>query len=114
MPKITFTREGQDVECEKGANLRTVAMENGIELYPGMKRHFNCHGKGMCGDCRVYVKSGMENTSRRGPIEKFRVGVSWFRIGHEEEVRLACQTKVEGDVVVYTQPEFNWFGDAFK
>jgi hypothetical protein len=37
--------------------------------------------------------------------------VSWFKFGHEHEVRLACQTSVIGNVEVLTQPEFNWFGE---
>ena len=113
MPKLNFSREGMQVECEKGANLREVAIANGIELYPGMTRYFNCHGKGLCGECRVFIKNGMEHTSPKGVVEKFRIGVSWFKFGHESEVRLACQTRVEGDIDVHTQPGFNWFGTAF-
>ncbi|MEM7230525.1 MAG: hypothetical protein AAF517_00030 [Planctomycetota bacterium] len=114
MPKITFTRENKVVECESGANLRQVAIDNDVQLYPGIKQLMNCTGKGLCGECRVHVKEGMENTGKKGAIESFRIGVSWFKFGHEDEVRLACKTKVEGDVEVFTQPEFNWFGEAFK
>ena len=61
MPKITFTREKKTVECEEGEKLRDVAIANEIQLYPGMKRFFNCHGFGQCGECRVHVTKGMEN-----------------------------------------------------
>lgn len=111
MPKITFTREKKTVECEKGENLRRVAMKNGIQLYPGMKKHFNCRGHGQCGECRVYVSKSMEGLSPKTLMEKFRIAVSWFKFGHEHEVRLACQARVEGDVEVLTQPEFNWCGE---
>ena len=110
MPKITFTREKKEVACDRGANLREVAIRNDIQLYPGMKKHFNCRGKSMCGECRVYIVRGMENLEPKTAREKFRIGVSWFKFGHEDEVRLACQTRVEGDIEVFTQPEFNWFG----
>lgn len=111
MPKIHFTREKKVIECAEGANLRQVALQNSVELYPGMKRIFNCHGFGHCGECRVHVLKGMENLSPKGLKEKFRIAVSWFKFGHEHEVRLACQAKVQGDVEVFTQPEFNWFGE---
>ena len=61
MPKVTFTREKKTVECEEGEKLRNVAIANEIELYPGMKRYFNCRGFGQCGECRVHVTKGMEN-----------------------------------------------------
>jgi ferredoxin len=111
MPKITFTREKKTVECEKGANLRAVAMEHGIEVYPGLKKYLNCHGFGHCGECRMHVLKGMQNLSSMTFKEKFRIALSWFKFGHEDEVRLSCQTKVLGDIEVLTQPEFNWFGE---
>lgn len=111
MPKITFTREKKVVECASGSNLRAVALENGIQLYPGLKRFANCRGFGHCGECRVYAVKGMENLGPKTLKEKFRIAVSWFKFGHEHEVRLACQASVEGDVEVLTQPEFNWFGE---
>ena len=123
MPKITFVRENRTIEVPEGTNLRQAAMAEGIELYSdelfpgvnvGLKRKLNCHGFGHCGECRVYVKQGMENTTRKTLKERFRIGVSFFKFDHEHEVRLACQTSVTGDLEVYTQPEFNWFGDRSK
>jgi ferredoxin len=110
MPKITFLNEKQVVECEDGANLRKVALKNGVELYPGIKKYFNCRGFSQCGECRVHVKKGMEQLTPKTFMEKIRVGLSFFNIGHEDEVRLACQCRVLGDVEVETQPEFNLFG----
>ncbi len=110
MPKIKFIRENREIEVEPGANLRQAARKNGIQLYPGIFRLVNCHGFGQCGECRVYIKKGMENTSKPGFLERLRTKVSFFHIEHDHEVRLACQTEVNGDIEVYTQPEFNWFG----
>ena len=62
MPTIKFTREKKAVQCERGANLRQAAMENGVQLYHGMAKHFNCRGKSLCGECRVHVIKGMERT----------------------------------------------------
>lgn len=114
MAKIKFVRENIEVECEDGENLRKVAMREGVELYPGVHKYLNCHGMAQCGECRVYVKKGMESTSQPRFLELARTRFSYFRIGHEDEVRLACQMTVEGDVEIYTQPEFNWFGTGKK
>lgn len=110
MPQIHFTKEGKVVECERGEKLRDVARRHGIELYPGLKRILNCRGLGHCGECRVHVTGGAENLSKKGLREKFRIAVSWFKLGNEDRVRLACQARVEGDVTIETQPDFNWFG----
>ena len=114
MPTIKFVRENQEIEVEEGANLRKEAIKAGIQLYPGIHKIANCHGFAQCGECRVYIKEGMENTSKPGFLEKMRLAVGYFTIDHEHEVRLACQTKVLGDISVYTQPEFNWAGTAFS
>ena len=111
MPTVKFTREKKSVECEKGENLRALALKQGIQLYPGLKRILNCRGHASCGECRVHVVKGMENLAPKTVLEKIRIALSWFKFGHEHEVRLACQAKVEGDVEVFTQPEFNWFGE---
>jgi ferredoxin len=114
MPKITFSRENREIEVPAGTNLRKAALEEGIQLYPGIKKYLNCHGFSQCGECRVYIQKGMENTSEKTFLEKLRIAVSWFKFGHENEVRLACQTFVNGDIEVRTQPEFNWFGERKK
>ena len=36
MPVIRFVREGRDIECYPGENLREVALREGIQLY-GLK-----------------------------------------------------------------------------
>ena|SRR6266540_3965457 len=114
MPKITFTRENQVIEVPEGTNLRKAALAEGIELYRGVSRYLNCHGFSQCGECRVHITKGMENTSPKTFREKLRIAMSWFKIGHEDKVRLACQTRVLGDIEVRTQPEFNWFGERKK
>lgn len=114
MPKIKFLREGVELDVPQGANLRQCAMQHGVQLYRGIFQKLNCHGLGQCAECRVLVKKGMENTSKPNLIEKARALLGFYRVGHEDEMRLACQTKVLGDIEVHTQPEFNWFGRAKK
>jgi ferredoxin len=113
MPTITFSDEKKEIQVPAGANLRTEALRAGVQLYPGVHRFLNCHGFGQCGSCRVLVTKGMENTSRKGLLESARLAVSLAYIGNEKEMRLACQTRVNGDITVQTKPPLNLYGDNF-
>jgi ferredoxin len=113
MPTITFANEKKEIQVPDGANLRQEALAAGVTLYPGVHRIVNCHGLGQCGSCRVLVTKGMENTSPRGLLEKARMAVSLAYIGNEKTMRLACQTKVLGDITVETTPPLNLFGENF-
>ena len=84
-----------------------------MQLYPVVHKLLNCHGLGQCGSCRVLITKGMENTSRRGLLESARMAVSLAYIGNEKTMRLACQTKVNGDITVETTPPLNLFGENF-
>ncbi len=90
----------------------------GIELYPGIHRILNCHGFGQCGSCCVKVKKGKENLSPQTFYERLRMIVGMFtsaaRKGHEDELRLACRTRVLGDVEIETKPDLmNLYGERF-
>ena len=113
MPTITFTSEKKEIQVPAGANLRTEALRAGVQLYPGVHKLLNCHGLGQCGSCSVLITKGMENTSRRGLLESARMAVSLAYIGNEKTMRLACQTKVNGDITVETTPPLNLFGENF-
>ena len=111
MPKVRFLRSNVEVEVETGANLRQVAKRNGVQLYPGIHRFANCRGLAQCGSCRVLLENGTENNA--GPktfLEKVRLAVAFFNIGQEEKFRLACQTKVMGDLEVLERPPTNVSG----
>ena len=113
MPTITFTSEKKEIQVPAGANLRTEALRAGVQLYPGVHKVLNCHGLGQCGSCRVLITKGMENVSGKGFMESARLAVSLAYIGNEQSMRLACQTKVNGDITVETKPPLNLFGDNF-
>jgi ferredoxin len=119
MPKIKFVKENKTIEVPAGANLRKAALKEGVNLYPGVHKNWfaNCHGFGNCASCAVHVKKGQENVTRQGLFEKLRLMLGpitgFARIGHETELRLACQTRVNGDVEIETQPSMNWHGDRF-
>jgi ferredoxin len=117
MPKVTFVNEKIELEVPEGANLREEARKAGIELHKGMERYLNCRGNGLCGTCRVLVKKGGDNLTPRTLVERINLAthpVSMLAsLGHESELRLACQVQVKGDCSVETQPAFNWSGENF-
>jgi len=118
MPKIEFVKEKKEVEVEVGANLRTAARATeGVSVYAGPDKLLNCRGFGLCGTCKVLVKKGMENLSPPSCMERLNFTLHPLsmlaRIGHEEEIRLACQVTVNGDCTIETQPAFNWSGENF-
>lgn len=113
MPKVVIVNEKKEIEVPAGANLRLEAAKQGIEIYRGLDRYLNCRGNGLCGTCRVLVKKGMESLSEKTRIERFKLGTMMSSIGHENEMRLACQVKVNGDCTIETQPALNLSGDNF-
>jgi ferredoxin len=117
MPKVVFVNEKREIEVPQGANLRKEARKAGIEIYGTVESYLNCRGLGLCGTCRVLVKKGMENLGKKTTMEKFTLGAhpmaSLAAIGHEEEIRLACQATVNGDCTVETRPSFNLYGENF-
>ncbi len=118
MPKITVLNEQKkEIEVPAGANLRQALREAGVEVYSGIDKFLNCRGLGLCGTCAVLVKKGMDGLSKKGLREKFNFTfhpkTSFMVIGHEEEMRLSCQCKVEGDCEVEVRPSFNLSGEVF-
>ncbi len=99
VPIITYVRENVQVEVPEGDAVRYPALENDVSVYCGVYKLANCHGNGLCGTDRVAV-SPSDNTSPLTFMEKF-----WLRkdLQKNPNMRLACQVKVFGDVVVETQ-----------
>lgn len=100
MPKVTA--QGKTFECAPGANLRKVLLENGVELYNDKAKQMNCRGIGTCGTCAVKVEGQVSEPSWR---EKGRLSLPPH--SPSKNLRLACQTKVSGDVSV-TKYEGMW------
>lgn len=101
MPVIRFVREGRDVECYPGENLRDVALREGVELYGLKGRLGNCNGCGQCITCFVEI-SGSAGPGALSP----RTGVEEAKLKRRpDDWRLACQTLVQQSVIVLTKPQ---------
>ena len=101
VPVIRFLREGRDVECYPGENLREVARREGIELY-GLKGQLgNCGGCGQCITCFVSVvdEDNADALTARTAVEDAKLR------RRPQEWRLACQALVEKSVMVLTRPQ---------
>ena len=69
-PRSRFVNTKQEIEVEAGANLRQAAMKAGVAVYKGLDRFLTAAASGLCGTCRVLVKSGMENLTSKTLLEK--------------------------------------------
>src|SRR5262249_26504290 len=100
MPKVVITNDKKELEVPAGSNLREEMRKAGVEVYRGIDRFINCRGLGLCGTCKVLVKKGMENLSPKTRRERFKLATMFSSIGHEDEMRLACQVAVNGDCTI--------------
>lgn len=93
MPIVTV--QGKTLICEDGTNLRQVLLEHDINLHNGQSKIINCRGIGSCGTCAVAIKGQVSP-----PNWKDRARRSLPPHTLEQNRRLACQTKVLGDIEV--------------
>jgi ferredoxin len=134
MPRVKFVKEKKEIEVPVGTSIRNAAKQAGIntnfllngledQVCPGLNKLSNCHGLGMCGTCRVLVTEGKENVNSMTLRETAKFKTPFVAVpdpiaclayvGNEDKMRLACCTKVNGDVSVETNPAFNLFGENF-
>lgn len=91
MPKITFSNIGHSIEVNPGDTILDASIANDIPIQHA------CGGFCSCTTCHVIVKEGMENLAPMEDDETDRIqGVE----RQSPTSRLACQSRVLGDVVV--------------
>jgi ferredoxin len=100
MPVVRFVREAREVVCAAGANLRELALAEGIQLY-GLKGQLgNCGGCGQCITCFVDVDGAAPLAlTPRTAVEERKLR------GRPQTWRLACQSLVQESLVVLTRPQ---------
>src|SRR6266542_4314344 len=88
MPSVHFLPDDQQVETAPGETILQASLRAGIP------HAHACGGRAHCSTCRVWILEGLEHCSERSELERAIAGP--LRFG--PEVRLACQTKVSGDL----------------
>lgn len=104
MPTVTV--RNQTFNSEYGANLRDVLLKHNISLHNGKSKIINCRGIGSCGTCAVAVTGAVSE-----PNWKDRLRRSLPPHSLDKNRRLACQTKVLGDICVTKYNGFWGQGD---
>jgi len=82
---VTFLPDNKSVVAAKGKTLLQAAEAAGINM------NSVCAGDGVCGKCRVLVKSGKVTANPNMFLKRREI---------QRGMALACQTAVDGDVVV--------------
>ncbi|HUI11784.1 MAG TPA: 2Fe-2S iron-sulfur cluster-binding protein [Bacteroidota bacterium] len=105
MPVVTFYNEHRSFDVEQGENLRLLMKSNGVSPYRGLDILLNCRGHNFCGTCAVEVVDGKGGSPRTREEEGTLAGN--LAIAHfvGKNIRLACQTTVNGDMTVKTHPD---------
>ena len=91
----TVTAQGKTFTCSHGANLREVLLGQGVDLHNGQAKLINCRGLGTCGTCAVEVAGAVSDPNWRDRTRRALPPHS-----PTQNRRLACQTRVLGDVKV--------------
>ena len=88
--KISLFKENQDIRCSLDNTILEATLTNHIN------HTHACGGQGKCSTCRVSVMNGIEHCGVRNEIEQEMATILNF----PTEIRLACQTKISGDITI--------------
>jgi ferredoxin len=93
MPTIDV--RDREIDCEEGAVLRDALLKAGESPHNGRADALNCRGHGTCGTCAVEIDGAVSEMSGQ---ERRRLSFPPHDL--DSGLRLACQTRVEGDLVI--------------
>lgn len=95
MAKVSVKPSGIDFEVDEGEAVMAAALRQGYK-WPTV-----CGGFGQCKTCYMYVLEGEENLLPPMPLELEGLEVLSNAVSQDRgAVRLACQLKLTGDIVV--------------
>ena len=100
MTTIRLIREGLDIQCKPGENIRELIIKENLQLY-GLKGMLgNCSGVGQCSTCFISVEGGNKNSlSPLTSVEEEKLK------NRPENWRLACQTLIKSSTIILTKPQ---------
>jgi adenylate cyclase len=90
MPSITFVNDNAHVEVQPRETILEASLRNGIPHVHA------CGGRAKCSTCKVNVLAGLQYCSPPNEPEQRLTA----RLGLPDFVRLSCQTRVRGHVVL--------------
>ena len=93
MPTVNF--QGKIFTCKQGDNLRQILLKQKLDLYNGNSKYINCRGLGSCGTCAVEIIGNVSEANWRDRTRR-----SLPPHDPSQNRRLACQTKVLGNIEV--------------
>ena len=93
MPTVEF--DGCGIECAEGAILRDALLAAGESPHNGASQTLNCGGHATCGTCAVAIDGPVGEMDAR---ERRRLSFPPHSL--DSGLRLACRTRVEGDLVI--------------
>ena len=76
------------IKVDINETLLTASLRNNVSHLSA------CGGVGKCSTCRVEIIDGLENCSKRSPIEEKLA----LKLKFPDQIRLACQTKISGSI----------------
>ena len=92
MPKISFLKNRSPIEVAQGAELMKTLLDAGIPVAS------SCSGDGICAKCKITIIEGLDHLSPENDAEQF------LKTRHKlpTNVRISCQTFVQGDITIDT------------
>ena len=93
MPTVDF--DGTRIECGRNVVLRDVLLAADESPHNGLSKRLNCRGRATCGTCAVAIEGPV---SEMGSRERRRLSFPPHSL--DSGLRLACQTRVRGDLAV--------------
>lgn len=90
MPRIYYENFDRSLVSESGKTILETSLANNIP------HAHACGGNAVCSSCRVRVIDGLSKVYQRNKHEKILAE----RLGFTEDIRLGCQAKLNGDIIV--------------
>lgn len=88
--KIHLFKENREIDCPDDSSILKATLAANIN------HTHACGGKAKCSTCRVSIMEGLENCNPRNDAEQFIAD----KLNFPTEIRLACQTKLKGDISI--------------
>lgn len=92
-PQVTLMPEGRELQVAPGSTLLQAVQGLGLDFVAGCRM-------GVCGSDPIFVHSGIESLSPPSDEEQATI----LRLGLPDHARMACCSRVLGDVVVSREP----------